>query len=66
MLYDVEVLLPTKPGTTGASIADIDWDYLETLMTKIYAHASERIEYINKGEKVTHNLTKKRFCDIIE
>lgn len=46
-LYDVEIPLPIKHGTTGDSIDDIDWDYLEKLMNKIYVHASERVESLN-------------------
>lgn len=51
-LYDVEIPLPIKHGTTGASIDGIDWYYLEKLMNKIYAQASERIESINIKAKI--------------
>ncbi len=53
-LYDVEIPLPIKNGTTGSSIEDIDWDDLEKLMTKIYVQASERIESINIKAKSGH------------
>lgn len=51
-LYDLKIPLPIKHGTTGASTDDIDWYYLEKLMNKIYAQASERIESINIKAKI--------------